>query len=257
MGTCGWSYKAWNGNFYPVNAKNIDYLKFYSRTFNSVEADTTFYALPKENAVKMWFDSVPENFLFCLKMPRVITHEKLLYNVGDDLNSFMSLAALFKQKLGIILIQLAPGMKYNYNILSDFINILPVNKRYAMEFRHSSWFNPEIYSLLREHKIAMVWSILNYIEAPPVLTADFLYVRIVGDHSLSEKDFGSIKINRDEIINRYAKNILKNKDSVKSVFIFSNNHFQGMAPATINILRKFMNMEELKINAFPVQKKLF
>ncbi|MEM0140182.1 MAG: DUF72 domain-containing protein [Ferroplasma sp.] len=257
MGSSGWSYRSWNGVFYPMHSRPDEYLHFYSSIFNTVEVDSTFYGLPHENTVKAWYDAVPDNFLFSLKMPRSITHEKHLLDVKNELQSFFNVASMFSSKLGIILIQTAPDMPYNYSILDEFIKLLPDEMRFAIEFRHRSWFADDIYSLLRKNGIAMVWSLLNYIEAPPVMTSDFLYVRMVGDHSMPIDNFNGVKIDRKDDIKRYATNIKNKGRNAKIAYIYSNNHFQGFSPATINFLRNSLGLNELEFNNNERQRTLF
>ncbi|MEM0117240.1 MAG: DUF72 domain-containing protein [Conexivisphaerales archaeon] len=245
LGCSGWSYDAWVGPFYPSGSKPADYLKLYSRVFDAVEIDSTFYRLPSSRMIQRWASSTPDNFVFTAKMPKQITHESGFEDYQKLLGYFINSMNILHGKLGCILVQLPPSFTYSkvWKKLGAFLEVLPHGFCYAIEFRHSDWFRSEVYKRLEELNITMAWSETPYTDTPPVMTTSLVYLRLVGDRSIREEQFGRIVKDRSDAIKKWAKNIKEaNPDRV---FAFSNNHFQGFGPATVNQLRRELGMEEL------------
>src|SRR3989338_5881748 len=155
IGTSGWSYDHWAGVFYPPDLKTADRLNFYINHFNSVEINNTFYHLPTPSAFKSWKKIVPKNFICSLKGSRFITHMKKLKDPKEPLELFLERARLLKDNLGPILFQLPPHWRCNTERLKEFVKLLSSNIRFAFEFREPSWFNKEVYDILRENNIAL------------------------------------------------------------------------------------------------------
>jgi len=188
IGCSGWSYKDWAGVFYPKGLPAKDYLTQYSKVFNCVEIDSSFYRIPNAYMITQWKNNTPAGFLFSPKVPKKITHDHKLQNSESTLVYFYSMVSKLKEKLGPIAIQLPPSFKasVHFTILKDFISQLSPEFKHAIEFRHKSWFTPETYALLKKNNIAMVWSLNQYLETPPEVTADFMYLRLVGDRKITE-----------------------------------------------------------------------
>jgi len=138
VGTSGWHYEHWRGLYYPVELAKPKWLQFYSKQFNTVELNNSFYHLPTEKAFITWRESAPENFVFAVKVSRFITHIKKLRNIGSVLDNFLSRACLLQNKLGPLLYQLPPNMKRNDEVLESFLSILPQEYHHVFEFRHES-----------------------------------------------------------------------------------------------------------------------
>ncbi|WP_337860514.1 DUF72 domain-containing protein [Ferroplasma sp.] len=255
-GCSGWSYDFWKGKIYNYSEDHSFYLKDYSRIFDTVEIDSTFYAPQGKETVKKWYDSVPENFLFSPKMPMKITHEDRLVNCKEDLNYFIKNISILDKKLGFILIQLPPDFTYNIAVLENFIELLPSTISYAMEFRHSSWFRNEVYQILKKFKITMAWPVLDYIKTPEIKTTENLYIRFLGNKSLSKKDLGEIRLNRRKEIIDYV-NRIKNNQVTGNVFIYANNHYEGLSPDTIKFIRQQLGLSMPPSMVMDRQKKLF
>ena len=154
LGTIGFSYKDWVGPFYPSGITQRGYLSYYCKVFNSVELDTTFYSKPNKNTVQSWYKLSPDQFRFCIKTPRRITHELGLKNAQGLMFEFIDSLQDLREKLGPILIQLPPTYtQENYFILSEFLESLPDKYQYAVEFRHSSWYNQRTASLLTNYHV--------------------------------------------------------------------------------------------------------
>lgn len=178
-GTSGWSYKEWKGHFYPEKLAAKDMLRFYAGKFGTVEVNNTFYRMPKPDALQSWAADTPEDFSFVLKASKRITHDRRLNDVGDSVGYLLRTAAVLGPKLGPFLVQLPPNFKKDVARLRDFLALLEAPARAAFEFRHSSWFDDEVYALLREHRHA--WCVADTGEEgdPPfVATADWGYLRL-------------------------------------------------------------------------------
>ncbi|MGZ6548568.1 MAG: DUF72 domain-containing protein, partial [Actinomycetota bacterium] len=140
VGTSGFAYKEWKPEFYPDDLKAADMLSFYSRRFNSVEINNTFYRMPTEKQTATWAEQTPEDFTFTLKAPQKITHIARLRDVDENLEFFLNTARAMGSRLGCILFQCPPSLKYDAGLLGSFLALLPGQPfRFAMEFRHDSW----------------------------------------------------------------------------------------------------------------------
>ncbi len=246
FGTSGWSYEKWVGPFYPGNIRSANFLKLYSKVFNAVEVDSSFYGSAQDEAVISWKNSTPGDFKFTAKLPRNITHELKLRNVERELDGFIQTITLLGTKLGCILVQLPPFLKYNEGSerLLPFLELLPDDMRFAIEFRDNSWFRKEVFDALRKYGASIVWSEIPVAEVPKILTSDLIYLRLIGDRSIPEDKFGTILVDRSEILKKWANSVRERGDA-EMAYIFSNNHFEGFAPGTINRFRRMLGLDEI------------
>jgi uncharacterized protein YecE (DUF72 family) len=227
-----------------------DYLSYYSKFFQFVEVDSTYYHIPSRSTVRGWKDKTAEDFRFSLKFPKVITHENKLEDVIKPLSIlFYALEPLIGKTL-TLLIQLPPFLseKKGFNPLQDMIRHLDKRFRYSLEVRHPSWFNENVYDFLKENKISLVWSVRDELKTPSIVTSDQVYIRFIGDRSISEMDFGKIVKNRRNEMLEYVKRVrdLQNENSsIRDVLIAFNNHFAGFGPQSVNDFLKLMNMSEI------------
>ena len=159
LGCPGWAVKSWVGRLYPTSTRSTEFLERYARVFNTVEGNTTFYALPTPDIVARWNDQTPQTFRFCFKFPRPISHEKLLVNAGDEVATFLDRVAPLGDKLGTLFLQLPPQFgATSMSKLGGFLDALPRGHRYAVELRHPELFvdDHEVYDLLRERGVDLV-----------------------------------------------------------------------------------------------------
>ena len=190
-GTSGYSYKQWKGSFYPQDLPESGMLRFYGERFSTVEINNTFYRMPSEKVLSNWSTQVPDDFAFVLKVPRRITHEKKLKNVGDDVAYLVKTAAALGKKRGPLLFQLPPFFRKDLAVLHDFLDLLPRDGQSALEFRHQSWFDDEVYAVLREHNAALcVADADSELSVPFVTTAAWGYLRLRRE-DYSDKDIRS------------------------------------------------------------------
>jgi uncharacterized protein YecE (DUF72 family) len=203
------------GPFYPKGIENSKWLKYYSKVFNYVEIDSTFYRIPNEFMVKNRYKRTPENFRFTAKFPKVITHDKRLSDFDEDqLRYFLESISELKEKLLALLIQLPPSINIveGLDALRFILPFLDKRFRYAVEVRHRSWFQDLAYNFLANNNMCLVWSQLADIKIPPIVTSDFVYVRFIGDRSIHEKDFGTIQIDRIKEMKKVARNFRRDSE---------------------------------------------
>jgi len=190
-GTSGYSYKQWKGSFYPHDLPESGMLRFYGERFSTVEINNTFYRMPSEKVLSNWSAQVPDDFAFVLKVPRRITHDKRLKNVGDDVAYLVKTAAALGKKRGPLLFQLPPFFRKDLAVLHDFLDLLPRDGQSALEFRHQSWFDDEVYAVLREHNAALcVADADSELSIPFVATAAWGYLRLRRE-DYSDKDLST------------------------------------------------------------------
>jgi uncharacterized protein YecE (DUF72 family) len=255
IGCSGWSYSSWKGPFYPPNLENSDWLRFYSQIFDYVEIDSSFYSIPDQFIVKNWFKKTPENFGFTAKFPKIVTHDKYLVDVEEEVEIFLENMQPLLDKTLALLIQLPPSMEIIPGLegLRNLLPLLDNRFRYAVEVRHHSWFQDLAYNFFADNDICLVWSQLAKLRTPPIVTTDFLYVRFIGDRSIDEKDFGQIQKDRVLEMKKWANQIRKvdtgmGKGKGKEVslaMIAANNHYAGFGPGTVNIFRNMVGLSEL------------
>jgi uncharacterized protein YecE (DUF72 family) len=232
VGCSGWSYTSWKGPLYPFNIENKLWLPYYSQIFNYVEIDSTFYNIPSELMVRNWSRRTPDSFRFTAKFPKIITHEKRFKNVEKDLELFYERMEPIKDKVLALLIQLPLSYQLKQR-LEDFTNynfFFEGSFRYAVEVRHPSWFNELAYNFFKNNNIAMVWSQMDRLQTPPIVTSDFVYLRLIGDRRLAESQFGKMQIDRTEEIRNWTnkmKEVKQNEKDVKVGIVAANNHYGG------------------------------
>jgi uncharacterized protein YecE (DUF72 family) len=181
VGTSGYSYKEWKGTFYPDDLPAAKMLPYYGERFDSVEINNTFYRMPDAKMVAKWGEQVPDGFTFVLKAPQRITHQKRLVGAGDDLRQLFEAGEVLGSKLGPVLFQLPPFSRKDALKLREFVAILPPERRVAFEFRHDSWFDEEIYAILRGRDIALCAADTDEVTDPDALvvpTASWGYMRL-------------------------------------------------------------------------------
>jgi uncharacterized protein YecE (DUF72 family) len=230
MGTSGWSYKEWEGVFYP-NSKTSK-LSFYSKVFDTVEIDSTFYAFPSKGLPIGWAKYTPESFVFSAKLPQAITHEKKLEvrkGAREELMRFLELMKplIASKKLGPILVQLPPSFSFasDFDKLKGFLRAVPEDIRFAVEFRHPSWLREEVWSTLRERNVASV--IVDEPLLPPdtVVTADFAFIRW---HGQGRRPWYNYRYTETEL-SGWAPKVKEVASRVKKTYGYFNNHFRGFA----------------------------
>ena len=217
VGTSGYSYKPWKGKFYPEDLPASQWLSYYAERFGSVEINNTFYRVPKPDVFAGWAKQVPDGFRFAVKATRRITHIKRLKNVEEETAFFLRAAEPLAEKLGVVLFQLPPNLKKDVERLGRFLGLLPSSGRFALEFREPSWFDEEVFSLLRSRGCALCLAETD--EQPVddlVSTAPFAYLR------LRKTEYG------DAELEAWAERI--GRERWKDVFLFFKHEDEGLGP---------------------------
>ena len=178
-GTSGYAFKEWKGPFYPEKMKDAEMLGFYASKFPVVEINNTFYRMPKEQVLLDWAAQVPEHFTFAIKASQRITHHaRLKPESADSVDYLLKNAAALGNRLGPILFQLPPNLKKELDRLRIFLERLPADRRYTVEFRHESWFEDDVFAALKERNVALCISEQSDFKTPVVSTADWGYLRL-------------------------------------------------------------------------------
>jgi uncharacterized protein YecE (DUF72 family) len=245
LGTSGWSYKEWEGVLYPKGEKRK--LSYYSRYFRTVEIDSTYYAYPTKAMVQGYASATPEDFVFSAKLPKLITHEKRLdvgRGVKQDLMRFLHVMRPLEEanKLGALLIQLPPSFTRERDLigLEGFLEVIPSDIRFAIEFRNLSWLEPETWDLLRRYNVANTIVDEPLLPPDPVVTADFSFVRW---HGRGARPWYNYRYSDGEL-EAWVPKVKEVASKVKKVFGYHNNHPFGHA-----VESALKEMELLGINS--------
>jgi uncharacterized protein YecE (DUF72 family) len=177
IGTSGFQYSEWKGNFYPEDLPTAKMLPFYAEQFATTEINYTFHRIPAQKTIENWKTQTPEEFRFALKAPQKITHWSKLRDCSDTLEYFCKVITGLGDRLGPVLFQLPPTFKKDVDVLSSFLREFP-DMRGAFEFRHESWFDDEIFELLKSRNIALCIADTDTIATPKKTTADYGYLRL-------------------------------------------------------------------------------
>ena len=218
VGTSGFSYPAWRGTFYPEDLPAREMLSFYSHALGTVEINHTFRRLPTPALLSGWARQTPPGFRFALKAPQRITHVLRLRDAGAVAADFCRVAAGLGPKLGPLLFQLPPYLRFDAARLGDFLATLPPRTEPVFEFRHESWFNDETYGMLRDHRAALCIADAEELTTPPVATAPFGYLR------LRREDYG------DADLDAWA-NRVRDTGQWKRVYVYFKHEESGRGPA--------------------------
>ncbi len=267
IGCQGWNYEDWTGDgiFYPRGTKPADMLEIYARAFETVEIDSTFYAIPAASTVEKWYKRAPEGFTFALKLPQAITHERMLRpNSYELLAEFCDCARLLKEKLSAVLIQLPPNFALtaeNGQVLKRFLPCLPTDIRFAVEFRAREWLHPKVLAFLRDYNVApalvegkwleqkRVWELAD---AP---TADFAYIRWMGERDLTS--FARAQRPQDDNLQRWAELMRRMQAKTPRTYAYFSNFYEGHAPASANTLKQMLGQEVVSAEELADQPSLF
>jgi len=217
VGTSGYNYPEWKGSFYPADLPASKMLAYYVERFSTVEINATFYRMPSVKTLTAWRDAAPDGFTFVLKAPQRITHMARLRDVNQPLAYFCETARALGARLGPLLFQLPPNFKKAADRLGDVLARLPPDLRAAFEFRHASWFDEEVYRLLRARNAALCVAETEEGATPAVATADWGYLRL-RRVAYEERDL-------KEYVDRIKS------QSWSEVFVFFKHEEAGTGPA--------------------------
>jgi uncharacterized protein YecE (DUF72 family) len=269
IGCQSWGYDDWITPvagphvFYPPGTKKLEMLEFYSKVFSTVEVDATVYGIPPSSTLKKWCCETPSHFTFSLKTPRKITHEGALSAETIPLmHEFVDRVSELREKLGVILIQLPPhfdASRENAQKVRSFLAELPAGLKYAVEFRHTDWFVDWTYQELEKKFVALALVDGPWIPRETVFNvsknvrSEFAYLRLMNTRDLQK--FDHIVRNRNKDLDLWVD--IVNGLSIKDLYIYIDNYFEGFAPGTAARLQERLGIESvLPANLIP-QRSLF
>ncbi|MHA2036785.1 MAG: DUF72 domain-containing protein [Promethearchaeota archaeon] len=257
IGTAGWDYKDWVGPFYPKQLEKARFLPYFSKIFDIVEINSTFYNLPSESMVINWKNRVPENFRFIVKVWQKITHNLHEPDIELNISNFFSILSLLNPKIEHFLLQFPPWFKYTESHLRKLellLKEIPSEYKYIIELRDNSWFNSEILSNIIDGKKIILGTTYKPGIIPFYLeNQNSYYIRLIGDRELTI--FNRIQREQKDSLSDLETNIerLVNTPNISEIFIIVNNHFAGFAPESVNELKKQWG---LSLHQFNSQKSL-
>jgi uncharacterized protein YecE (DUF72 family) len=259
IGTQGWSYPDWIGAFYPPGAKQEHYLPFYAEIFDTVELDTTFYHPPKPSIVRSWARHTPEHFRFAAKVPQAITHAAKLASMGEQLQAFARALEPLGERLGPLLVQLPAEFERDAGttgVLDRFLASAPSIVRLAVEFRHRSWHRHETYALLRARRAALAWTEWRDLPRVTEVTADFLYLRWLGDRR-EILSYDRVVVDRTASFTAWAGDLERVLPEVREVYGYFNNHWAGHSPASANEMKRRLGLAPVDPRELWTQRELW
>ena len=235
VGTSGWTYPQWKGLFYPEGWPQSRWFEYYITKFATVEVNATFYRWFKDPTYHKWRARAPAGFRYVLKAPKLITHRKYLKDVREQIGDFCRSAALLEDRLGLILLQLAPNMPHDLDLLRSALLEFDDPRKIAVEFRHQQWFVDETRNLLEE-----LGSVFCTADSPKTklmnwVTSEVAYIRLHGRrrwyaHDYSRRELAEIADLAREMVTAGAK----------TIYIFFNNDSEGNAPKNALTLQEML-----------------
>jgi uncharacterized protein YecE (DUF72 family) len=251
-GTCAWSFEDWRDVFYPHAWPRNRWLEFYARHFPAVEMDSSFHHVPSARTVEHWSEMTGPGFRFCPKLPKTLSHEKRLENPAAEIAMMRRLAGELGPRFGCALLQLPPSFParpHEEKVFRAFLRAWPESLSLAVEFRHESWNTPHGARLLEDRGVAWAWADNLPLDEQshagfgfrPV-TARHLYVRLLGDFRTKygpagreTHRYGRLLWPRDTALEHWVVKLRHHADA-EAIYLFANNHYEGMAVATVRRL---------------------
>jgi uncharacterized protein YecE (DUF72 family) len=270
LGTSSWSADSWVGSFYPAGTPAADFLPWYAKHFDTVEIDATFYRTPSPAMVEGWKRKTPDGFIFAAKAPQVITHEKRLEGVDEDVNAFLKVMSGLGDRLGPILFQFPyfnktdlPSPVPFFDAMKKFVKTLPAGFKFAVEVRNKNFLVPAFLETLRSRRVSLalidhpfMLKASEYRKRMDLLTSDWIYVRWLGDRMGIEKQIREeilagapqpaedVKLTWDKVVVDREKETVDWVAAVRDLspkfetYGYFNNHYAGHAPASIALFKK-------------------
>jgi len=258
LGTSSFTAKGWEGIFYPRGMNSRDFLGFYAKQFGTVEIDSTFYGTPRPPTVTSWKDKTPSDFIFALKVPQVVTHEKILVGCEPEFDEFIETVSLLGDKLGPMLFQFPKFDKWMLKDSEAFLarldsflkRITNPALRFVVEIRNKNWLDARLTDFLRERNVALALTDTSFMPRPweskeslDLITADFAYVRWLGNRKGIEemtKTWDKVVVDRTDDLMEWVKlmRMWTLERKFKRAYLFANNHYQGYGPATVELFQK-------------------
>ena len=228
IGTSGFQYAEWKGNFYPEDLPTAKMLPFYSERLSTTEINYTFHRIPAAKTIENWNKLTPERFRFALKGPQKITHWAKLRDCADTMWYFYDIASGLGKKLGPVLFQLPPNFKKDTPLLADFVNCFPAGLQAAFEFRHESWFEDEVWDIFRSRNVALCIAETEEFAVPRIVTADYGYLRLRREDYVAED------------VKAWAEFVRQQREHWSDAFIYFKHEEAGIGPKLATQMMKLI-----------------
>ena len=260
LGTSAFTAAGWEGSFYPKGMKSRDFLSYYATQFATVEVDSTFYRCPSARTVSNWVAQTPDRFIFSVKVPQIITHDKALVDCDSEFEEFVKTMDNLGPKLGPMVFQFPffdrwkfPKQDHFLAVLAPFLKKLPTDHKFAVEIRNKNWLDAEFADVLRERNVALALTDTSFVPRPweiknsfDLITASFIYVRWLGDRKGIEevtKTWDKTVVDRREDLTNWVELFRTFVVRNLKIFAYANNHYAGHGPATVKL---FMDLWDKK-----------
>ena len=263
LGTSAFTANGWEGSFYPQGMQSRDFLSYYATQFATVEVDSTFYGCPSARTVNNWAARTPEDFIFSVKIPQAITHEKALVDCDSEFEEFVKTMDILGPKLGPMVFQFPSFDRWKFPrqesflaVLVPFLKKLPADHEFVVEIRNKKWLDAKFAEVLRVHNVALALTDTSFVPRPwemkeefDMVTVVFTYVRWLGDRKGIEKQtttWDKTVIDRSSDLKKWVdllREMVMNK-KLRKLFAFANNHYAGHGPATVKLFMELWNMKQ-------------
>ncbi|MEO7961395.1 MAG: DUF72 domain-containing protein [Ginsengibacter sp.] len=217
IGCSGFHYKEWKEVFYPQGLPQTKWFEFYATKFNTLEINSSFYKFPTLKSLQKWYSVSPADFRFSMKAPRVITHYNKFSNCAKYATDFYNLCREgLQDKLGCILFQLPPQIKYSEEMLGKILCLLDTSFKNVLEFRHESWWNEDVFSKLQNRNITYAGISYPKLPDPAIAAMPLVYYRFHGVPVLYKSSYDEIFL-REKFLE-----IIKGTQSAERWIYFNN-----------------------------------
>jgi uncharacterized protein YecE (DUF72 family) len=260
LGTSAFTANGWQCSFYPPGMNSRDFLSYYATQFATVEVDSTFYGCPAVTTVNNWAARTPEDFIFSVKIPQLITHDKALVDCDSEFEEFVKTMDILGPKLGPMVFQFPKFDHWKFPkpdsflvVLEPFLKKLPADHRFVIEIRNKTWLDARFADVLREHNVALALTDTSFMPRPwemkekvDLTTADFTYVRWLGDRKGIEKQtktWDKVIVDRRADLLEWVDLLRKVHEKRIQILAFANNHYAGHGPATVKLFLDLWNKE--------------
>lgn len=242
VGTCGWQYRSWRGTWYPQGLPQRLWLAHHAEHFPTVEVDSSFYRLPTREATAQWATQVPPRFRFVPKMSRFLTHVRRLRDPTEPVTRFIDRMEPLGDRWGATLLQLPPDLRRDDALLRGFLDTWPPGHPLVVEFRHSSWFDDEVFALLERAGAALALTDRRGRPLEPLVrTADWCYVRLHEGTANPPPCYG------DRALRTWTRRIAELWGTTAKGFVVFNNDPNACAPADATRFQRIATRTGLRV----------
>ena len=241
IGTMGFSYKDWVGNFYSEKTPPGKQLAHYVTKFNSIEIDSTFYRIPARSTVRKWAEIAPDGFTFSAKFPKTVTHEGRIEDRVLQAKEFIDTMSEMGDKLGVLLLQFPYSFKPDQrSLLAELLDELPSGPKVSIELRNRNWLTDNLFASLERRSVGFCLVEHPWVPRLNIKTADHIYIRMLGDRNQIKADFSYERIDRTTELNWWSERARDLDQAGGTIYTYFNNHFSGHSPTTASRFRKMI-----------------